>query len=102
VGVAAYCLLGEYAQAERLYARVETIPECLNKLTDPLPCAVLAAFRSRRALLSLSHHRPGNSPSNKAVLRLCNTAGQYLDESLTYGSCKKANSMVHVSSVQYD
>jgi sterol regulatory element-binding transcription factor 1 len=99
VGVAAYWLLGENLQAERLYPRVETLPESLNKLTDPLPRAVLAAFRSRRASLSLSCHHPGNNPSNKAVLRLCNTAGQYLGDSLTYNSCKQDNSMVHVSSV---
>jgi hypothetical protein len=76
---------------------VETLPECLNKLTDPLPHAVLVAFRSRRASLNLSRHCPGNNPSNKAVLRLCNTAGQYLDDSLTFSSCKQDNSIVHVS-----
>ncbi|XP_069702898.1 sterol regulatory element-binding protein 1 [Periplaneta americana] len=94
VGVAAYWLLGEDTQAERLYPRVETLPETLNKLTDPLPRAVLAAFRSRRASLSLSRQRPGNTTSSKAVLRLCNTAGQYLDDSLTFSSCKQASSMV--------
>jgi hypothetical protein len=97
VGVAAYWLLGEDAQAERLYPRVETLPESLDKLTDPLPRAVLAAFRSHRALLSSSHHCPG---INHNILRLCNTAGQYLDDSLTYSSCKQTNSTVHVSAVE--
>jgi hypothetical protein len=99
VGVAAYWLLGEDSQAERLYARVETLPECLNEMTDPLPRAVLAAFRSRRASLNLGRRRPGNNPSNKTILRWCNMAGQYLEDSLTYNSCKPANSLVHVSSV---
>jgi sterol regulatory element-binding transcription factor 1 len=97
VGVAAYWLLGDDAQAERLYPRVETLPECLYKLTDHLPRAVLTAFRSRRASLSLSRHHPGISPSSKAVLKLCNAAGHYLDDSLTYSSCKQASTTVHVS-----
>lgn len=96
VGVAAYWLLGEDSQAERLYARVETLPECLNEMTDPLPRAVLAAFRSRRASLNLGRRRPGNNPSNKTILRWCNMAGQYLEDSLTYNSCKPANSLVHL------
>ncbi|PSN41839.1 hypothetical protein C0J52_16229 [Blattella germanica] len=41
VGIAAYWLLGEETQAERLYPKVETLPECLNKLTDPLPRALV-------------------------------------------------------------
>ena len=100
VGVAAYWLLGEDSQAERLYTRVETLPECFNEMTDPLPRAVLAAFRSRRASLNLSGH--GNNPSNKTILRWCSMAGQYLEDSLTYSSCKQANSLVHVSSVIHE
>jgi sterol regulatory element-binding transcription factor 1 len=100
VGIAAYWLLGEDSQAERLYARVETLLECLNEMTDPLPRAVLAAFRSRRASLNLSHG--GNNPSNKTILRWCNMAGQYLEDSLTYSSCKQTNSLEHVSSVIYE
>ncbi|PNF43046.1 hypothetical protein B7P43_G05564 [Cryptotermes secundus] len=96
VGVAAYWLLGGDALAERLYPRVETVPECLCKQNDPLTHAVLAAFGSRRASLSLSHHHPGINLSSKAVLKLCNTAGQYLDDSLTYSSCKQASSTVHL------
>jgi sterol regulatory element-binding transcription factor 1 len=46
VGVAAYWLLGEDHQAESLYARVETLPAQLQSMKDPLPQAVLAAFRS--------------------------------------------------------
>jgi sterol regulatory element-binding transcription factor 1 len=99
VGVAAYWLLGEDSQAERLYPRVETLPECLNDMTDPLPQAVLTAFRSRRASLNLGCRHPGNNPSNKTILRWCNMAGQYLEDSLTYNSCKQANVLVHVSSV---
>jgi hypothetical protein len=94
VGVAAYWLLGEDMQAEQLYPRVETLPECLDELTDPLPRAVLAAFSSHRELLSQSHHCPR---INHNILRLCSIAGRYLDDSLTYSSCKQTSSMVHVS-----
>ena len=97
VGVAAYWLLGEDSQAERLYPRVETLPELLNKQTDPLPRAVLAAFRSRRASLSKSQSYAGNKTNSKTILKLCNTAGKYLDDSLTYSSCKTTNNMILVS-----
>ncbi|XP_066999695.2 sterol regulatory element-binding protein 1 [Anabrus simplex] len=95
VGIAAYWLLGEDSQAERLYPRVEMLPESLDLLNDPLPRAVLAAFRSRRASLGLCKpRRPGMTTSSKAILSLCNTAGQLLDDSLTYTSCKPENGMV--------
>ncbi|XP_046393991.1 sterol regulatory element-binding protein 1 [Ischnura elegans] len=89
VSVAAYWLLGEEGeQAERLYARIEVLPELLEKMNDPLPRAVLLAFRAQRALLS----RPSRGTSSRAVLRLCNTAGQLLDDAVTYASCRQANS----------
>ncbi|KAG8226034.1 hypothetical protein J437_LFUL004155 [Ladona fulva] len=89
VSVAAYWLLGEEGElAERLYARIELLPEALEKLNDPLPRALLLAFRAHRALLS----RPSRGTSSRAVLRLCNSAGQLLDDAVTYASCKQANS----------
>ncbi|GLG96286.1 uncharacterized protein GBIM_03088 [Gryllus bimaculatus] len=95
LGTAAYWLLGEYNQAERLYARVEALPEALEKLNDPLPKAIIAAFRGRRASLGLLKPRRSSlTANNKTVLRLCNTAGQLLDDSLTLTSCKPVNNMV--------
>lgn len=95
VGIAAYWLLGEDSQAERLYPRVETLTESLDRLNDPLPRAVLTAFKSRRTSLGLGKpRRAGVNSSSKAILRLCNTAGQLLDDSLTFTSCKPASSMV--------
>ncbi|XP_071445598.1 sterol regulatory element-binding protein 1 [Hetaerina americana] len=89
VSVAAYWLLGEEGeQAERLYARIEVLPEMLEKMNDPLPRALLLAFRAHRALLS----RPSRGTSSRAVLKLCNTAGQLLDDAVTYASCRQANS----------
>lgn len=45
VGVAAYWLLGDDAHAQELYPRVKAMPQFLQTLQDPLPRAVLAAFR---------------------------------------------------------
>ncbi|CAG2069353.1 unnamed protein product, partial [Timema podura] len=90
VGVAAYWLLGEDHQAERLYPRVETLPESLDSLNDPLPRALLAAFRARRACLELDRpHKTGFSAGTKTILRLCNMAGQLLNDIVTCTSCKQ-------------
>nr|CAD7410649.1 unnamed protein product [Timema poppensis] len=90
VGVAAYWLLGEDHQAERLYPRVETLPESLDSLNDPLPRALLAAFRARRACLELDRpHKAGFSAGTKTILRLCNMAGQLLSDIVTCTSCKQ-------------
>nr|CAD7573629.1 unnamed protein product [Timema californicum] len=90
VGVAAYWLLGEDHQAERLYPRVETLPESLDSLNDPLPRALLAAFRARRACLELDQpHKAGFSAGTKTILRLCNMAGQLLSDIVTCTSCKQ-------------
>ncbi|GLV35496.1 Sterol regulatory element binding protein [Carabus blaptoides fortunei] len=89
VGVAAYWLLGEDSQAERLYARVEALPESLATLSDPLPRAVLAAFIGRRTFLEKSKQF-----SHKYILRLCDIAGHLLEDSLTYSRCKQQSGMV--------
>lgn len=92
VGVAAYWLLGEDNQAEKLYANVEAIPESLVTLNDPLPKAVLATFISRRIFLEKSKRM-----SHKYILQLCDIAGRVLEDSLTYSSCKQTTGMVPVS-----
>lgn len=98
LGTAAYWLLGEDNQAERLYARVEALPEALGKLNDPLPKAIIAAFRARRASLGLGKPRRASlNTSTKNILRMCNNAGQLLDDSLTLTSCKPVCNMVLLS-----
>ncbi|XP_049791381.1 sterol regulatory element-binding protein 1 isoform X1 [Schistocerca nitens] len=97
IGVVAYWMLGEETQAERLYARVEAMPEILESLADPLPRAMLAAFRARRAaLVHCSSRSPGRRARSSAqhALALCNTAGSLLDESLTYASCRPSDNTV--------
>lgn len=94
LGVAAYWLLGEDSRAEQLCSRVEAMPEQLARAGDPLPRAVLAALRARRALLS----RPRRA-STKAILRQCSAAGRLLDHSITYSACKQPSIMVLVSDI---
>ncbi|CAB3377525.1 Hypothetical predicted protein [Cloeon dipterum] len=86
LGVATYWLLGEESRAEHLYSRIEAIPDHLKNNSNPLPKAVLAAFRARRALLS----RKSNP---KAILRMCGVAGRLIDHSITFSSCKQPSTM---------
>lgn len=51
LSVAALWLLGEDADAEKLYPAVEAIPQQLLNGPDPLPRAILAAFKIKRTLL---------------------------------------------------
>ncbi|KAE8750282.1 Sterol regultory element-binding protein [Frankliniella occidentalis] len=95
VGVAAYWLLGEDAHAERLYARVELLPEQLSTQPDPVARAVQMAYRARRTASAVlrGHLSPGNGASREAQ-RLCDAAGRYLEDSLAYWSCKQPNNLV--------
>ncbi|XP_059484722.1 sterol regulatory element-binding protein 1 isoform X2 [Neocloeon triangulifer] len=86
LGVATYWLLGEESRAEHLYSRIEAIPEQLKNNSNPLPKAILAAFRARRALLS-------RKSSKKAILRMCGVAGRLVDHSITFSSCKQPSTM---------
>lgn len=61
-------------------------------MNEPLPRAVLAAFKARKLLL-LSSRRI----SNKMILKQCDFASVLLEESLTYNSCKSPNNMILVS-----
>ena len=92
LGVATYWLLGEESRAEHLYSRVEAIPEQLKSNSNPLPKAVLAAFRARRALLS-------RKSSKKAVLRMGGMAGRLVDHSITFSSCKQPSTMTLVLTI---
>jgi hypothetical protein len=113
VGVAAYWLLGNEAEAENLYPAVESMPSAVKSHEDPLPKAALFAFRARR-LFAASMKPPSigafevkgdhasrehpvmgkeqesvfgrRSQLDADVLRLCNKAGQYLRHSLSMNS----------------
>jgi sterol regulatory element-binding transcription factor 1 len=97
IGVAAYWLLGEDEGAETLATRVEALPESLSRAGDPLPRAILAAYRARRALLL------GTTKGNvsRTVLRHCATAGRLLDHSLSFSACKQSSTMVLVRAINF-
>ncbi|XP_034249873.1 sterol regulatory element-binding protein 1 [Thrips palmi] len=95
VGVAAYWLLGEDTHAERLFARVELLPDELATQPDPVARAVQMAFRARRTVAAVvrGHLSPASGASREA-LRLCDAAGRFLEDSLAYWSCKQPNDLV--------
>lgn len=84
--VAACWLLSDDVAAERLFSRVEAPP----RSSEPLVAAVLAGYKARKAALGRS------DPS--AVLRICHTASQQLQQSLTVDACHKPDTKVLVSS----
>ncbi|XP_022906755.2 sterol regulatory element-binding protein 1 [Onthophagus taurus] len=86
VAVGSYWLLAEYSNAERLYSKVENIPESLLNLNDPLPRAILEAFRSQKMLFNK------DPQSRNSVLQQCAIASQLIEESITYGNCKPQTS----------
>ncbi|KAF2879791.1 hypothetical protein ILUMI_26383 [Ignelater luminosus] len=87
LAVACYWLLGEENNAERLHKHIENLPELLSLLNDPLPKAILAAYTARNTYLTNK-----NIPQ-KIILRQCEIAGQLLEDSLNYSSCKQQNGL---------
>ena len=95
--MAAYWLLGEDVHAESLYARVELLPEQLSAQPDPVARAVQTAYRARRTASSVLHgHSSPGIGATREALRLCDSAGRFLEDSLTYWSCKQPNNLVLV------
>lgn len=93
VAVSAYWLLGDDVQAERLYARVDTLPDGLAQSDEPLGKAVLAAFRLRRSYLS-----PRSTfVTVQSLLKMCDAASKLLLDSLTVDACHKPDSKTLVS-----
>lgn len=92
ISIACYWLLQEEGNAEKLYNKLENVPEALTSLNDPLPKAVLAAYMARRSYLTMSFRT-----SPKQIQQQCEYASQLLADSLTYSSCKKEDSLILVS-----
>ncbi|EEB11877.1 sterol regulatory element-binding protein, putative [Pediculus humanus corporis] len=88
VGVATYWLLGEEEEANKLYTKLENIPAFLANNQDTLPKALLAAFR-----IKLNELLKSDNESDKIqLIKYCKIAGQLLDDSLTFNSCKTTSS----------
>ncbi|OWF55632.1 sterol regulatory element-binding protein 1-like [Mizuhopecten yessoensis] len=77
VSVAMYWLSGDEENAERCYSQCDAFPRALQQSDDPLPKAVLVAFRARRNLQSNVHG------ANHCV-RQCDRAGRLLRDSLKF------------------
>ena len=92
LAVACYWLLAEECKAEKLYFKVDNIPQSLLELDDPLPKAALAAFTAQRTNL-----RANSRNMRAAAFHQCNRASQLVDESLTYGNCRQHSSKALVS-----
>ncbi|XP_055530992.1 sterol regulatory element-binding protein 1 [Wyeomyia smithii] len=82
LSIAAHWLLGEDAEAERLYLHIENLPPELVKSEDTLPKALFAAFQAKRALLNKPHY------DSIVVFQNCNAGSQFLEDSLTTNICK--------------
>ncbi|GJQ64843.1 putative protein dimerization protein [Trypoxylus dichotomus] len=88
IAVAAYWILAEENNAEELYCKVEHIPEALSNINDPLPKAVLAAFRAQKMYFS----KERKSLHRSSVFHQCNSASKLIEESLNYVQCKAQSS----------
>ena len=71
VTVAVHWLTGDAPAAERLYARLDSLPAALEKSRDPLVRSVYMAYRARRA-----------EGGGEGWVRQCDRAGQLLAASL--------------------
>ncbi|KAK3100385.1 hypothetical protein FSP39_019112 [Pinctada imbricata] len=75
ITVAIHWLTGDDENAENHYIICDSFPQKLQKSDDPLPKAVLVAFRARRNLITNSHNA-------SHCIRQCDRAGRMLRESL--------------------
>ncbi|XP_052078651.1 sterol regulatory element-binding protein 1-like isoform X2 [Mytilus californianus] len=75
ITVAIFWLSGDEDNAERSYSQCDTFPRKLQQSDDPLPKALLVAFRAKRNVLRDSH-------SSSHYIRQCDRAGRLLRESL--------------------
>ncbi|XP_063415532.1 sterol regulatory element-binding protein 1-like [Mytilus trossulus] len=75
ITVGIFWLSGDEDNAERSYSQCDTFPRQLQQSDDPLPKALLVAFRAKRNVLIDSH-------SSSHYIRQCDRAGRLLRESL--------------------
>ncbi|XP_041360280.1 sterol regulatory element-binding protein 1-like isoform X2 [Gigantopelta aegis] len=77
VSVAYYWLLGDDENAARHYGILDTFPKKLQTSDDPLPRAVLFAYKARKNFMISA-----DNFNNKTCIRHCDRAGRLLRESL--------------------
>lgn len=89
ITIACNWLLKEDDKTERLYKKLEILPEALNSSNDPLPKVIMAAYMARRNYLDTN-----KTVLSKQIQMQCDFASRLLDDSLTYTSCKKENNLL--------
>ncbi|XP_050303830.1 sterol regulatory element-binding protein 1 [Anthonomus grandis grandis] len=92
IAIAGCWLLKQEEKAEKLYKKLENIPEVLMTSKDPLPKAIVAAYEARRNYLNMDAHT-----SVKKLQKQCDTASQFLSDSLTLTSCKTQDNLILMS-----
>ncbi|XP_045478897.1 sterol regulatory element-binding protein 1 isoform X2 [Harmonia axyridis] len=88
VAIACNWLLGEEKTSQKLYQKIEYIPDDLALSENPLPKAVLAAYTARKSYLTKK------DISVKNILKQCDLATLLLEDSIRYSSCKSQNNLV--------
>lgn len=91
IAIAAYWLLGDGIQAERLYEIVEKVPVSVNG--DMLVCTVLSCYACRKKYNEFSDEKTDKN----LILKMCNTAGKYLQESIALTECLPQDNRILVS-----
>lgn len=95
VAIACNWLLGEEKTSQKLYQKIEYIPDVLALSENPLSKAVLAAYTARKSYLTKKE------VCAKQVLKQCDLATMLLEDSIRYSSCKNQNNLVLVSFKNY-
>ncbi|KAL3265788.1 hypothetical protein HHI36_009986 [Cryptolaemus montrouzieri] len=88
VAIACNWLLGEEKNYQKLYQKIQYIPDVLALSENPLPKAVLAAYTARQVYLTKREVCP------KDVLKLCDLATLLLEDSIRYSSCTNQDTLV--------
>lgn len=89
ITVAINWLAGDEENAEAQYPMCDSFPQKLQQSDDPLPKAVLVAYRARRNLLSNTH-------GSTHCIRQCDRAGRLLRESLKLSYAKQNEQIVQL------
>lgn len=89
ITVAINWLAGDEENAEAQYPMCDSFPQKLQQSDDPLPKAILVAYRARRNLMSNTH-------GSTHCIRQCDRAGRLLRESLKLSYAKQNEQIVQL------
>ena len=90
ITVAMYWLSGDEENAERSYSQCDAFPRKLQQCDDPLPKALLLAFRAKSNVMKNCH-------SSSHYIRQCDRSGRLLRESLKLSYDKENTDVVKLT-----